>query len=103
MSLTAIFKSSRMFFSSVKKSPDLIKLVLYTKEDCSLCDDAKATIEECYPDQFSIEEVDITKNNRDLFRKFKFDIPVFYHNETFLMKHRVDKDALKNLILKYKE
>jgi len=76
---------------------------MYTKEDCSLCDDAIAIIDEHYPNQFIIEEVDITKNNKDLFRRFKFDIPVFYHNEKFLMKHRVDKDALNKLILKYEK
>ncbi len=41
--------------------------------------------------------MDITKD-RDLFRKFKLDIPVFYHNEQFLMKHKVDHNALVNLI-----
>ena len=75
-----------------------IKLVLYTKEDCTLCDEAKELIEDLYPDKFNIEEVDITKNNRELFRKFKLDIPVFYFNGEFLMKHRVDKSALEKLV-----
>lgn len=74
-----------------------ITLTLYTKKNCSLCDEAKETIEELYPNQFSIEEVDITKD-RDLFRKFKLDIPVFYHNGNFLMQHKVDNQALKLLI-----
>lgn len=75
-----------------------IKLVLYTKEDCSLCDEAKDIIEDLYPNKFEIEEVDITKNNRELFRKFKLDIPVFYYNGEFLMMHRVDKKALEKVI-----
>lgn len=75
-----------------------IKLVLYTKPDCSLCDTAKEFIEDTYPNQFVIEEVDITKNNRELFRKFKLDIPVFYHEGTFLMQHCVDRNALEKLI-----
>ena len=82
----------------LKKSYSSIKLILYTKQDCSLCDEAKEIIEETYPTKFEIKEVDITKNNRDLFRKFKLDIPVFYYNGKFLMKHRVDHDALKKLI-----
>ena len=41
--------------------------------------------------------MDITKN-RDLFRKFKLDMPVFYYNGQFLMKHKVDHKALDNLI-----
>lgn len=76
-----------------------IKLILYTKKNCSLCDEAKEIIEETYPNKFEIEDVDITKN-RDLFRKFKLDIPVFYYNGEFLMKHRVDHQALKNLLNK---
>ena len=54
---------------------------------------AKEIIEETYSSKFLIEDVDITKN-RDLFRKFKLDIPVFYYNGEFLMKHRVDLEAL---------
>lgn len=78
-----------------------IKLVLYTKEDCSLCDEAKELIEDLYPEKFLIEEIDIMKNNREAFRKYKFDIPVFYHDGKFLMKHCVDTKALDNLIANY--
>lgn len=80
---------------------DKIKLTLYTKKNCSLCDDAKEEIHENYPNKFLIEEVDITKN-RELFRKFKLDIPVFHFNGDFLMQHRVDRKALDNLIDKSK-
>lgn len=75
-----------------------IKLVLYTKEDCSLCDIAKEQIEDQYPGQFVIEEVDIMKDNRELFRKYKLDIPVFHFNGQFLMQHRVDTNALDKLV-----
>jgi hypothetical protein len=83
----------------LNKSYSSIKLILYTKKNCSLCDEAKEIIEETYSSKFLIEDVDITKD-RDLFRKFKLDIPVFYYNGEFLMKHRVDHEALKNLIKK---
>lgn len=86
-----------MRFLSSSSSADKIKLVLYTKKNCSLCDEAKEQIEELYPDKFSIEEVDITKN-RELFRKFKLDIPVFYFNDRFLMQHRVDRAALESIL-----
>jgi hypothetical protein len=54
-------------------------------------------IEDAYPNRFQIDEVDITKS-RELFRKFKFDIPVFYYNNEFLMQHRVDKQKLDELV-----
>ncbi|CAF0827129.1 unnamed protein product [Brachionus calyciflorus] len=84
-------------FSSNQTENDLIKLTLYTKKNCSLCDQAKEIIEDSYPDTFEIEEVDITKD-RELFRKFKLDIPVFYFKDQFLMQHKVDKTALDKLI-----
>ena len=92
---SSMVKLARGFASTVEP----IKLVLYTKEDCSLCDTAKEQIEDQYPGQFVIEEVDITKNNRELFRKYKLDIPVFHFNGEFLMQHRVDTEALDKLVI----
>jgi hypothetical protein len=74
-----------------------IKLTLYTKKQCQLCDEAKELIDHLYPNRFVIEEIDIVKD-RALFRKFKLDIPVFYHGSKFLMQHKVDKTALDSLI-----
>jgi hypothetical protein len=84
-------------FSQLVKNGTKIKLILYTKSNCSLCDTAKEYIEENYPNKFLIDEVDITKD-KILFRQFKLDIPVFYYNGSLLMKHRADKNALDNLI-----
>ncbi len=36
-------------------SSNKIKLTLFTKKECSLCDDAKEIIQETYPDKFIIE------------------------------------------------
>ena len=93
---------SRLSFSMIRplsntQKSQLIRLTLYTKKNCSLCDEAKETIEELYPNRFTFEEVDITKN-KELFRKFKLDIPVFYYNGAFLMQHRANKEALDKLI-----
>lgn len=90
-------KTAHQFLRNL--STDFIKLTLYTKSNCSLCDHAKEMIDELYPNKFLIEEVDITKD-RALFRKFKLDIPVFYHNGLFLMQHKVDTNALDSLIQK---
>lgn len=82
---------------SQKSDPSLIKLTLYTKKNCSLCDQAKELIDDLYPDTFEIQEVDITKN-KELFHKFKTEIPVFYYNNSLLMQNKVDKTALDKLI-----
>ncbi len=85
----------QLFYLSSNRSP--IKLTLYTKNNCPLCDTAKEFIEENFPNRFLIEEVDITKD-KQLFRKFKLDIPVFFHGSNFLMQHKADKSALESLI-----
>jgi hypothetical protein len=86
--------------SSQSNVHNKIKLVLYTKKNCTLCDEAKEEIQNLYPNRFHIEEVNIVKD-RSLFRKFKFDIPVFFYNEKFLMQHKVDKKALVDLVKEY--
>jgi hypothetical protein len=97
-----------LFFRFITSAPSIsnnekkIKLTLYTKSNCSLCDQAKEYIDDNYPNKFVISEIDITKD-KTIFRKFKLDIPVFYHNNEFLMKHRADKSALDDLIKKYEK
>jgi hypothetical protein len=79
--------------STVRK----IQLILYTKPECSLCDKAKEELEEHYNGIFELEQVNILKS-KELFRKFKFDIPVFYYNNHFLMQHKIDREKLDDLI-----
>ena len=97
MSRQIIFRFSFIRKYTQQHKPNQIKLILYTKKECQLCDEAKEGIETSYPKRFSIEEIDITKD-RTLFRKFKFDIPVFYYDDKFLMQHKMDKNALDKLI-----
>jgi len=91
----SFFYFQQLIYLSINRSP--IKLTLYTKNNCPLCETAKEFIEENFPNRFLIEEVDITKD-KQLFRKFKLDIPVFYHGSNFLMQHKADKNALELLI-----
>ena len=44
---------------------DKIKLTLYTKKECSLCDDAKEIIEENYPNKFEIEGYELLSYAKD--------------------------------------
>lgn len=74
---------------------DKIKLQLYTKADCPLCDEAKESLEPLaaqFPIQ--IEEVDIT-TNLGLFTKYKELIPVLELEGKRLFVHRIDVKALK--------
>lgn len=94
---TILNQSNVRYFSEYKKLNKKIKLVLYTKSNCSLCEKAKEELNVYYPEIFVLEEVDITKS-KELFRKFKFDIPVFYYNGNFLMQHKIDRKKLDDLI-----
>lgn len=73
---------------------DVIKLQLYTKADCPLCEEAKASLE-LLESQFPIqvEEIDITANLR-LFTKYKELIPVLELEGKQLFVHRIDVKAL---------
>lgn len=58
------------------------RIILYTKDPCSLCDDVKAllaSMRETYP--HTLEEVDITLD-QTLFLKYRFSIPVLEFNFT---------------------
>ena len=78
---------------------DKIKLQLYTKADCPLCDEAKESLEPLasqFPIQ--IEEVDIT-TNLGLFTKYKELIPVLELKGKRLFVHRIDVKALKRKLI----
>ena len=78
---------------------DKIKLQLYTKADCPLCDEAKESLEPLasqFPIQ--IEEVDIT-TNLGLFTKYKELIPVLELEGKRLFVHRIDVKALKRKLI----
>ena len=78
---------------------DKIKLQLYTKTDCPLCDEAKALLEPLAA-QFPIqlEEIDIT-TNLGLFTKYKELIPVLEWEGERLFVHRIHVKTLKRKLL----
>lgn len=83
--LRVIYTQSAAFGS--RKLP---VLTLYTKEDCSLCDKALEVLKP-YNHQFELETVDISlPENKEWYKNYRYDIPVFHLNGQFLMKHRAD-------------
>ena len=78
---------------------DKIKLQLYTKADCPLCDEAKESLE-LLAAQFpiQIEEIDITAN-LGLFTKYKELIPVLELEGERLFIHRIHVKALKRKLM----
>ena len=76
-----------------------IKLQLYTKSDCPLCDKAIVVLEEI-AQEFSIqvEEIDITVS-MGLFTKYKNAIPVLEMDGKRLFGHRIDAAVLKRRLV----
>lgn len=55
---------------------DILTVVLYTKDGCGLCDEAKVKLAKLAVDfPHELQEVDITQDS-DLFARYRFAIPV---------------------------
>ena len=69
-------------------------IIIYTKPNCLLCDEALEEIEaarQLLP--FRLEQVDIL-NNLALYEKYKHDIPVLCLNGREIFRHRVTREEL---------
>lgn len=76
----------------------MLKVILYTKEVCSLCDDAKALIlmlQREYP--FELEERDIYTNDEWL-EKYQLLIPFVKINNVTLDCEQVNIDSLEQAL-----
>jgi len=64
---------------------------LYTKEGCTLCDEAVAVLSGLRPQApHSLVAVDITDaENKAWFERYKYDIPVLHVNGAYWAKHRL--------------
>ncbi len=83
---------------SKKKRSRKIKVEIYSKSDCHLCDEAKAIlvkVQKTFP--FDLVEIDITRDDK-IFKKFKEQIPVVFVNGKKAFKFRVDEDTLRKKI-----
>lgn len=98
-----LLNSPRMNIRKMTTEQLLPILTLYTKENCSLCDEALEVLRP-YKHRFQLEEVDIKKKeNKDWFNKYRYDIPVFHFNGKFLMKHKVDLQMFEKALKEYKD
>ena len=77
---------------------EVIRLTLYGKAHCGLCDHAREVVEDVIDDldgrlQCTLDEVDITSYDA-LRARFRLDIPVLSIDEKPVFRHRVEYDAL---------
>jgi glutaredoxin len=88
------FRSGDLSAASLHSTSPLQTLIIYTKPNCSLCDEALEEVEaarQLIP--FQLEQVDIL-NNLALYEKYKHDIPVLCLNGEEIFRHRVLREEL---------
>jgi glutaredoxin len=77
-------------------------VIIYSRPDCHLCEDAKAAIKSAgIDDLFTLEEIDIESDN-ELLRKYKYDIPVVTIDGIESFIHRVDAKEFRTRITRIK-
>jgi glutaredoxin len=69
---------------------------IYSKDDCSLCDEAKHVLEQVRNrvPPFELRMVDITKDPV-LFARYQYDIPVVFIDGQKAFKHRLDPSEVE--------
>jgi len=73
-------------------------VIVYSRPGCHLCDKAKLAISLSeLRDHFTFEEVNI-ELDRELLRKYQYDIPVVTLNGVEIFRHRVNTDEFNRLI-----
>lgn len=76
----------------------MVKLTLYSKKDCRLCDIAKEKLQFLQNElSFTFEEIDIEKD-REAFEKYKYLIPVVEMDGRVIFTYRINENELKDLI-----
>ena len=76
------------------------RVVIYTRPDCHLCDQAKEAIRaaQC-PDEYTLEEVNIETDSQ-LLESYKYDIPVITINGVEAFRHRLISEEFRERILR---
>jgi glutaredoxin len=76
----------------------MVKLTLYSKKDCRLCDIAKEKLQFLQNElSFTFEEFDIEKDSA-VFEKYKYLIPVVEMEGRVIFTYRINENELKDLI-----
>ena len=66
-----------------------LRVVLYTKPGCGLCDQMKAEMKTAGVDNlYTLEELNIETDD-ELFARYRYDIPVLFLNGAEAFRHRL--------------
>ena len=72
-----------------------VRVVLYTKPGCGLCEEMKVEISKAgCAGLYTLEEVDI-ESEPELFARYQYEIPVLFMNGVEAFRHRLRSDEFK--------
>ena len=75
-------------------------VIVYSRPGCHLCDEAKAAIKNSNTsDHYFLEEINI-ESDKELLRKYKYDIPVIMIDGEEAFRHRVEPEQFKIRIIR---
>jgi len=76
----------------------MTKVVIYSKPECHLCDEAKAAIQAAGCEgQYTLEEVNV-ESDPDLRRRYRYDIPVITLDGVEAFRHRVSPEQFREAL-----
>jgi hypothetical protein len=77
-----------------------LKLTLYSRRHCHLCDEMKVVVREVGTDlPLEIEEIDVD-GSRDLKKRYGLDVPVLAVDGEELARHRVTAERLREALVR---
>ena len=76
----------------------MTKVVIYSKPECHLCDEAKAAIQAAGCEgQYTLEEVNI-ESDPELRRRYRYDIPVITLDGVEAFRHRLSPEQFREAL-----
>ena len=71
------------------------QVILYTRPGCHLCDEAKQEMQAAGCDnEYTLQEINI-ESDRELLRRYQYDIPVIFVNGVEAFRHRLTSEAFR--------
>ena len=79
----------------------LLKVVIYSRPGCHLCDEAKQIIAAAgRADEYTLDEINI-ESDPDLINRYQHDIPVITINGIETFRHRLTVEQFKSAIARH--
>jgi glutaredoxin len=74
------------------------QVILYTRPGCHLCDEAKQEMQAAGCDnEYTLQEINI-ESDRELLRRYQYDIPVIAIDGVEAFRHRLSADEFRDRI-----